>query len=63
MPPVGIQAALTRLAGTDLHAQLAYRNRIRAFHCDLRRFYYGYLFTDRPFGAADFAKAPRFDSR
>ncbi|MHA6723184.1 DUF3526 domain-containing protein [Sphingomonas sp. RS2018] len=60
LPPVGVQAALTRLADTDLHAQLAYRDRIRAFHRSLRQFYYGYLFADRPFAAADFAKAPRF---
>ena len=61
LPPVGLQALLTGLAGTDLAAQLAYQERIRAFHRDLREFYYGYLFTDRPFAKADFAKAPRFE--
>lgn len=60
LPSVGVQAALTRLARTDLTAQLAYRDRIRAFHRQLREFYYDYLFYDRPFGKADFAKAPRF---
>ena len=61
LPSVGVQALLTRLARTDLTAQLAYQDRVRAFHAQLRRFYYGYLFRDRPFGKADFAAAPRFD--
>lgn len=60
LPSVGVQALLTRLAHTDLAAQLAYQDRIRAFHRDLREFYYGYMFRDRPFGKADFDRAPRF---
>ncbi len=60
LPSVGVQGLLTRLACTDLTAQLAYQDRIRAFHARLRTFYYGYLFTDRPFGKADFADAPKF---
>jgi ABC-2 type transport system permease protein len=59
-PSIGVQALLTRLAHTDLAAQLAYQDRIRAFHRRLRTFYYGYLFQDRPFGKADFARAPRY---
>lgn len=61
LPSVGVQALLSRLAETDLRAQLAYQDRVRAFHGALRRFYYGYLFTDRPFAKSDFDKAPRFD--
>lgn len=60
LPSVGVQAALARLAQTDMQAQLAYQDRIRAFHERLRNFYYGYLFTDKPFGKADFGKAPNF---
>lgn len=60
LPSVGVQAALTRLARTDLQAQLGYQDRIRDYHRRLREFYYGYLFRDRPFGRADFARAPRF---
>ena len=63
LPPVGVQVLLTRLAQTDLAAQLAYQDRIRAFHGRLRRFYYGYLFRDRPFGRADFDRAPRYRDR
>ena len=60
LPSVGVQALLTRLAHTDLSAQLAYQDRIRAFHRRLRAFYYDYMFHDRPFGKADFARAPRY---
>lgn len=60
LPPVGIQTLFVRLAKTDMQAQLAYQDRIRGFHRRLRNFYYGYLFTDTPFGKADFEKAPRF---
>lgn len=60
LPSVGVQALLTRLARTDVTAQLAYQDRVRAFHARLRDFYYAYLFRDRPFGKADFARAPRF---
>lgn len=60
LPSVGVQALLTRLAHTDLTAQLAYQDRIRDFHARLRSFYYDYLFRDLPFGKADFERAPKF---
>jgi ABC-2 type transport system permease protein len=60
LPSVGVQAVLARLAQTDFKAQLAYQDRIRAYHRQLRQFYYGYLFTDRPFGKEDFDRVPRF---
>lgn len=62
LPSMGVQALLNRLARTDLMAQLAYQDRVRAYHAQLRRFYYAYLFRDRPFSKADFAAAPRFDA-
>ncbi|MDR7154800.1 ABC-2 type transport system permease protein [Sphingobium xenophagum] len=61
LPSVGVQAVLARLADTDMQAQLAYQDRIRAFHARLRTFYYGYLFTDKPFGKVDFDKVPKFE--
>jgi len=61
LPSVGVQALLTRLAETDLAAQLAYQDRIRTYHGRLRTFFYGYLFRDRPFAKADFARAPKFE--
>jgi len=63
LPSVGVQNALARLAGTDFRAQLAYQDAVRAFHKRLRDFYYGYLFTDRPFGNADFSRAPTFGDK
>ncbi|EQB17118.1 DUF3526 domain-containing protein [Novosphingobium lindaniclasticum] len=62
LPSVGVQALLTRMARTDLAAQLAYQDHIRDYHRRLREFYYGYMFRDRPFGKADFDRAPRFDA-
>ena len=61
LPSVGLQSVLAHLARTDMQAQLAYQDRIRSFHQRLRNFYYGYLFTDKPFEKADFDKAPKFD--
>lgn len=63
LPGVAAQNALHRLAETDLEAQLAYQDRISAFHKAIREFYYPYIFNDRPFGATDFAKAPRFPAQ
>ncbi|MGF7149746.1 ABC-2 type transport system permease protein [Sphingomonas zeicaulis] len=60
LPPVGVQTLLARLANTDIDAQLAYQDRIRAYHARLRDFYYGYLFRDRPFTKEDFARAPAY---
>ncbi len=60
LPPVGLQAALTRMAGTDMQAHLAYQDRIRAYHAQLRRFYYGFLFGDKPFREEDYGRAPEF---
>jgi ABC-2 type transport system permease protein len=58
LPAVGAQHLLHRIAQTDLEAQLDHLDRIRAFHGNLRRFYYRYLFEGRPFRAEDFGRAP-----
>lgn len=63
LPGVGAQAVLHRVAGTDLPAQLAYQDRIAQFHERIRTFYYGYLFRDQPFGAADYERRPRFEGQ
>jgi ABC-2 type transport system permease protein len=60
LPPLGTQVALHRLAETDLAAQLAYQDRIRAYHARLRAYFYPFLFEKRPFTAADFAAMPRW---
>lgn len=61
LPAVGVQSLLHRQARTDLSAQLAYQDRIRAFHHRLRRYYYPYVFNETPFRQADFANAPRWE--
>ena len=61
LPGVGAQAALHRLAHTDLEAQLAYQDAIADFHGRLRAFYYPYLFDELRFGEAGFAAQPRFE--
>lgn len=63
LPPVGLQAALTRMAETDMQSHLAYQDRIRTYHARLRQFYYRYLFGDKPFLEADYRRAPGFAPR
>jgi ABC-2 type transport system permease protein len=60
VPPIGLQRALHRLAATDVQAQLEYLDRVRAYHAELRGFYYPYLFDESPFGAADWERLPRW---
>ena len=62
LPPAGVAQAMSSLAGTDVAAQLAYQERIRAYHRRLRTFFYDYLFNNRPFGAADLELMPRWQS-
>ena len=40
---------MAAMAGTDVTAQLAYQQRIRAYHTRLRGFYYGFLFGEARF--------------
>jgi ABC-2 type transport system permease protein len=63
LPTVGVQVAIHHLARTDLAAQLAYQDRIRAFHAALRKFYYPYIFNETRFSTEDFAKAPRWQEQ
>jgi ABC-2 type transport system permease protein len=60
LPAVAVQTVLHRLARTDLPAQLQYQDEIARFHGQLRRFYYPYLFNDKPFLAQDHAALPPF---
>jgi ABC-2 type transport system permease protein len=60
LPAAGVQLLLHRLADTDLQAQLAYRDRIAAFHGRLRQYFYPFLFMERRFGAQEYASLPAF---
>jgi len=59
---VNVQVLLHRLADTDLAAQLAYQDRIAAYHTQLREFFYPYLFNEQPFTQADLAKLPVYET-
>jgi len=58
---VNVQMLLHRLADTDLVGQLAYQDRIAAYHTQLRRFFYPYLFGERAMTQGDLAKMPRYE--
>ena len=62
LPPIAIQRIMHRLAQTDLAAQSAYQERIRAYHTKLRNYYYPYLFAGKPFTPAEFDAAPAFEN-
>lgn len=55
---VNVQVLLHRLAGTDMEARLAYLERVTAYHERVRRHFYPYVFNEKPFGQADFARLP-----
>lgn len=58
LPSVAVQVVLHRLADTDLRSQLTYLDRVAAFHRQLRGYFYPYIFNERPFGPAEFARLP-----
>ena len=60
LPPAGLAQAMAVMAGTDVAAQLAYQQRIRRYHRELREFYYDYLFNEKPFKVEDLARGPRW---
>lgn len=63
LPAAAAQLALHRLADTDLQAQLAYRDRIAAFHAQLRRYFYPLVFLERRFGSEEVRGLPVFQPR
>ncbi len=62
LPSVAVQVLLHRVAGTDLQAHQDYLERIAAFHAQLRKAYYPYIFNEQPFGEAQFASLPRYQA-
>jgi len=62
LAPVNVQVLLHRLADTDLQAQLAYQDRIGAFHTRLRTFFYPYMFEERAIKREDLAKLPVYET-
>ena len=59
-PPVLLERTFQSLANTDLEAAMAYETNIRAFHDELRRFYYSKLFPNAPFETKALTAVPEF---
>ncbi len=59
-PPALLERLLQNLAGTDMRSVLDYEGRVRAFHAELRSFYYPGLFRDDPFDPGLLADLPQF---
>ena len=50
-PATLLQRTMERLAGTDMRAAIAYEQRVRGFHADLRAWYYPKMFRSEEFDA------------
>ncbi len=61
-PAALVERGFERLAGTDTRAMIAYEDRVRAFHGELRAFHYPLFFRDPPYDAAVFAQLPRYEA-
>lgn len=61
-PPAKIERVFQSLAKTDRSAAADYEDQIRAFHADLRAYYYPKLFRDEPFTDEAIANRPGFGS-
>ncbi len=61
-PPSLLERALQTLAKTDLRASIDYENRVRAYHRELREFYYPKLFGNEPFDKTLLDNLPPFES-
>jgi ABC-2 type transport system permease protein len=55
-----VERGFERLAGTDARAMLAYEERVRAYHAELRAFHYPLLFRDPPYDPAVFERLPLY---
>ncbi|MCH9650311.1 MAG: DUF3526 domain-containing protein [Deltaproteobacteria bacterium] len=60
-PPAKLERALQRMAGTDALAALQYEDEVRAFHADLRAFYYPPMFKGEAVTDAALAERPNFE--
>jgi ABC-2 type transport system permease protein len=59
-PPAYAQRLLSARAGSDLDAHLAYLQRVRAFHRELREYFYPLCIDDREITPAQYADFPQF---
>ena len=59
-PSAYTQLALDRRADSDLDAHLAYLNQVRAFHRELRGYFYPLCFAEQMLKPAEFRSFPRY---
>lgn len=59
-PPAWLERTLQSLAETDVEATLRYEASVRAFHAELRRFYYPRLFRPQPFDPSALRSRPTY---
>lgn len=59
-PPALLERGLQALAKTDMQASLAYEQRVRLYHADLRAYYYPKFFGNVPFDRDELNKRPEF---
>jgi ABC-2 type transport system permease protein len=60
-PPALVERTLQRLAGTDVRASMAYDAAVRAFHAELREWYYPKLFRDEAFESKALSDSPTYN--
>lgn len=61
-PTTLVERGFERLARTDMRAMIAYEDRVRAFHSELRAFHYPLFFRDPPYDPAVFDDLPRYEA-
>ncbi len=62
-PATLVKRHLTHLAETDAKAAWQYERDVRAFHVELRQFYYPLLFNDVKYDEAALATRPTFNPK
>lgn len=59
-PPAKIERVFQSIARTDTRAATDYETRVRAFHAELREYYYPLLFLDQPYTDEALAERPGY---
>lgn len=59
-PPILLERSLQSLAKTDLVSSVNYEKRVRAYHKELRDFYYPKFFRNEPFDKSELSNLPQF---
>lgn len=61
--PALLERQLQQLAGTDMRSAINYEDRVRAFHAELRAFFYPMLFQQEPYDSDRLTDLPKFCPR